>query len=60
MSPLVYIWSDETAQDLAEYALLLALIALLAIVAIELTGESIGGMWDSAFSSLASALGGGG
>ncbi|MGH7587664.1 MAG: Flp family type IVb pilin, partial [Gemmatimonadota bacterium] len=34
-------WSDESGQDLAEYALLIALIALVVIAAVTLLGQNI-------------------
>lgn len=43
----------EKGQDLAEYALLLGLIALIVILAVTLLGENI----SELFSSLASAVG---
>ena len=38
---LTKLWNDESGQDLVEYALLLAFIAILAIGAITLLGENI-------------------
>jgi pilus assembly protein Flp/PilA len=38
--------SDESGQDLIEYALLAALIALVAVAAIRLTGTTLDGVWD--------------
>lgn len=35
------LWSDESGQDLAEYALLIALIALVVIVAVTTLGDNI-------------------
>jgi pilus assembly protein Flp/PilA len=34
-------WNDESGQDLAEYALLIALIALVVIAAVTLLGQNI-------------------
>ena len=45
-------WKDESAQDLAEYALLLALIALVMIIAINAFRASIGTRFDSATKAL--------
>ena len=45
-------WNDESAQDLAEYALLLALIALVMIMAINAFRGSIGTRFDSATEAL--------
>ncbi|MFQ5889694.1 MAG: Flp family type IVb pilin [Gemmatimonadota bacterium] len=35
------VWQDESGQDLAEYAILLALIAIVVIVAVRLLGPTI-------------------
>ncbi len=45
-------WSDESGQDLAEYALLIALIALVVIAAVTLLGENI----NTVFTNIANAL----
>ena len=45
-------WKDESAQDLAEYALLLALIALVMIVAINAFRGAIGTRFESATEAL--------
>ncbi len=47
----------EEGQDLTEYALLLALIILLAIAAVIFLGESISRVLSSIASHLASAMG---
>jgi pilus assembly protein Flp/PilA len=51
-------WSDESGQDLVEYAMLLALIALIVIGAVTLLGQNI----QSTFDQIAGAIsfGGGG
>lgn len=51
-------WSEESGQDLVEYAMLLALIALIVIGAVTLLGQNI----KTAFDTIAAALpvGGGG
>lgn len=41
MAQLKALWTDESGQDLAEYALLLALIAIVVIVAVRLLGPTI-------------------
>lgn len=46
------LWRDDSGQDLAEYALLLALIALVAIAAITLVGTDVKGV----FQDIADAL----
>ena len=45
-------WSDESGQDLVEYAMLLALIALIVIGAVTLLGQNI----QTAFETIANAL----
>ncbi|MDX1623560.1 MAG: Flp family type IVb pilin [Gemmatimonadota bacterium] len=46
--------NDESGQDLAEYALLIALIAIVVIAAVTLLGTNISGVFDS----IATTLGG--
>ena len=46
------IWSDESGQDLAEYALLIALIAIVVIAAVTLLGGNI----QTVFQNIADAL----
>ena len=46
------IWSDEQGQDIAEYAVMLAVILVLVIGTVRL----IGGNANNAFSSVASTL----
>jgi len=46
------IWSDEHGQDIAEYAVMLAVILVLVIGTVRL----IGGNANNAFSSVASSL----
>lgn len=48
--------SDEKGQDLAEYALLIALIALIAIGAVTFLGEQIGEVLSTIAETLSSAL----
>ena len=43
---------EETGASLVEYALLLALIALVAIAAVQLVGENVSSDFDSIASSL--------
>ncbi len=50
-------WSDESGQDLAEYALLIALIALVVIAAVTLLGTNIQGVFNAIAGKL--NLGGG-
>ncbi|MGH7558594.1 MAG: Flp family type IVb pilin [Gemmatimonadota bacterium] len=51
-------WTDESGQDLVEYAMLLALIALIVIGAVALLGQGI----EDTFANITKALplGGGG
>jgi Flp pilus assembly pilin Flp len=46
------IWSDEQGQDIAEYAVMLAVILVLVIGAVRL----VGGNANNAFSSVASSM----
>ena len=46
------LWSNEEGQDLAEYALLIALIALVVIGAVTLLGTNI----QTVFNNIANAL----
>ncbi|MFN2421401.1 MAG: Flp family type IVb pilin [Gemmatimonadota bacterium] len=46
------LWSDESGQDLAEYALLIALIAIVVIAAVTLLGGNI----QTVFQNIADAL----
>ena len=48
-------WKDESGQDMAEYALLLALIALVLVVAIQAFRGAIENRFDQATSELNSA-----
>ena len=41
------LWTDESGQDLAEYALLIALIALAVIVAVALLGDRISNVFNT-------------
>ena len=50
------LWSDESGQDLAEYALLIALIAIVVIAAVTLLGGNI----NTVFNNIAGALNVGG
>jgi pilus assembly protein Flp/PilA len=49
---------DDEGQDLIEYALLAALIALAAVVAMQATGTSINGVFNSISGQLTSAVSG--
>ena len=41
MNKLLSLWNDESGQDLAEYAMMLGLIALAVIVAVTLLGTTV-------------------
>ncbi len=49
---LTRLWRNEEGQDLAEYALLIALIALVVIAAVTLLGTQI----QTVFNNIANAL----
>ncbi len=49
---LCRLWTNEEGQDLAEYALLIALIALVVIAAVTLLGTQI----QTVFNNIANAL----
>jgi len=48
------LWSDEKGQDIAEYAVMLAVILVLVVGTVRL----IGGSSNNVFSSVASSIGG--
>jgi len=52
---LMKLWKDEEGQDLTEYALLLVLIALAAIVVMSNLGAAINVVFSSGASTLSSA-----
>lgn len=53
MSDLIYrIWSDEKGQDIAEYAVMLAVILVLVVGTIRLVGSNA----NNAFSAAASSV----
>lgn len=41
MNKLISLWNDESGQDLAEYAMILGLVALAVIVTVTLLGTSV-------------------
>ena len=53
-------WSDESGQDLVEYAMLLALIALIVIGAVTLLGQNIKTTFDQIAGAISFGGGGGG
>lgn len=50
-------WQAEDGQDLVEYSLLLALIALAAVAMLQGAGGSIRSIWSNISGQLASAAG---
>ena len=54
-SALLSFWKEEDGQDLVEYSLLLAFIALAAVALLGSVKGSIGAMWTSINSTMTSA-----
>ena len=54
-SLLTQLWKDEQGQDLIEYTLLLAFVALASAAVFVSAGGNINGIWSSANTQLASA-----
>jgi Flp pilus assembly pilin Flp len=54
-SILTALWQEEEGQDLVEYSLLLAFIALAAIALLSAAGGSVKSIWTSINTILASA-----
>ena len=52
MKMLLKLWAEEEGQDLTEYALLVVLLALAAIVAMNSLGSAISNVFSSAASNL--------
>lgn len=52
------LWQNEAGQDIAEYGLLLALIAVAAVGAVSILGTSIAALWDSSADELADTISG--
>ncbi len=57
-SLLARLWSEEDGQDLTEYALLLALLALGAIATVHTLATTLNNMFQNSASSVATAAGG--
>jgi Flp pilus assembly pilin Flp len=49
------LWKDETGQDLAEYALLLAFIAIAVVVTLPILGSTINSIFSNIEGTLKSA-----
>jgi Flp pilus assembly pilin Flp len=54
-SILAALWQEEEGQDLVEYSLLLAFIALAAIALLSAAGGSVKSIWTSINTNLTSA-----
>lgn len=54
-SILAALWQEEEGQDLVEYSLLLAFIALAAIALLSAAGGSVKSIWTSINANLTSA-----
>jgi Flp pilus assembly pilin Flp len=54
------LWKDETGQDLAEYALLLAFIAIAVVLTLPLLGSAIDQIFNNIRGELEAAPGGSG
>jgi Flp pilus assembly pilin Flp len=50
-------WTDETGQDLIEYTLILAFVALAAVGVFSTASDSITGIWDKTQTKLTNADG---
>lgn len=57
---LTALWKDETGQDLAEYALLLAFIAIAVVLTLPLLGGTINSIFSNIEGTLNAAPTGGG
>lgn len=55
MGGLRRFWMDEDGQDLVEYSLLLAFIALAAVALLSGVGRNVSKIWTSISSSVSSA-----
>jgi len=55
LSYLKQLWRNEEGQDLIEYTLLLAFVALVAAGLFIQAGQSVSGIWGTANSTLANA-----
>jgi Flp pilus assembly pilin Flp len=52
MSLLAHLWSDEQGQDIAEYAVMLAVILVVVIGTIRLIGSNANNVFSQAASSI--------
>ncbi len=51
-------WKDDSGQDVAEYAIMLAVIALVVVTTVELIGTSANSIFSKIASTLSSAAAG--
>ncbi len=54
---LMRLWREEEGQDLTEYALLLVLISLVAVVSMGVLGEAVSNAFQNASGNLTTATG---
>ena len=52
MRPLLQLWRDDTGQDIAEYAVMLAVILVIVVSTIRLIGSNANTVFSSAASSI--------
>ena len=50
------LWTDESGQDLVEYALLLVLLTIVVIAALQLLGPTIAGFFNNVTTNLENAV----
>ena len=55
LAPFKALWADESGQDLVEYALLVALIAIIVIAALRLLGPIIATVFNNIATNLQNA-----
>jgi pilus assembly protein Flp/PilA len=55
---LARLWAEENGQDLTEYALLLALLALGAIATVRTLATTVNNVFENSASNIATAAGG--
>jgi Flp pilus assembly pilin Flp len=52
LSNLAQLWSDDEAQDIAEYAVMLAVILVIVVGTVRLIGSNANGVFSQAASSI--------
>jgi pilus assembly protein Flp/PilA len=55
LAPFKALWADESGQDLVEYALLVALIAIVVIAALKILGPIIATVFNNIATNLQNA-----